>query len=327
MRIVKWENFVVNQGLHGHLAVFTRLFLHHKSAFMADNSIHITINLAHKLIVEQFPELSHLAITSVEKQGHDNRTYRLGTDMLIRMPTAESYALKVPKEQKLLPKLAPNLSLRIPSPLKMGNPSPDYPYHFSIYQWLVGKSINLLALNDEAKQSLACDLAKFLQELQSIKNVKGPMPGQHNWWRGDHVSVYDQGAREQIARLNNIINADKAIKLWEQAGKTRWHKHPVWIHGDLAIGNLLAENGKLSAVIDWGGMAMGDPACDLVMAWTYFNEKAREIFMEKTALDDDTRLRAKAWVLWKATFELCQVKDRDSAEAHLQKNIIDEVVD
>jgi len=123
----------------------------------------ITLDLAGKLIREQFPEYAHLSITSVEKQGHDNRTYRLGNDMLIRMPTAESYALKVPKEQALLPKLALHLTVNIPVPIKMGIPSKDYPYPFSIYQWLEGKSIDLLVLDDDCQEKLAFDLAKFLK--------------------------------------------------------------------------------------------------------------------------------------------------------------------
>lgn len=295
---------------------------------MADNSqvLPITPELARRLIADQFPEFSHLVIKSVEKQGHDNRTYRLGNDMLIRMPTAESYALKVPKEQKLLPQLAPYLSVRIPVPLKMGTPTSYYPFAFSIYAWLPGSSVNLLVLSDDMKLNLAFDVANFLKELENIRDVVGPMPGQHNWWRGDHVSVYDQGAHEQITQLHGVIHVDKAKKLWEQACKTRWNKSPVWIHGDLAIGNILLENGHLSAVIDWGGMAVGDPACDLVMAWTYFSGKSREIFIKEAGLDDLTWLRARAWALWKATFELCQLKDKNSLEALIQRKIIEDVI-
>ena len=160
-----------------------------------DESFNITPDLARELIAEQFPEYAHLPITSVEKQGHDNRTYRLGQDMLIRMPTAESYALKVPKEQSLLPKLAPHLTVSIPAPIKMGNASPRYPYPFSIYQWLEGVSINLLVLDNECLEKLASDLARFLKELQGINNVEGPAPGQHNWWRGD-LSVFTIKALE-----------------------------------------------------------------------------------------------------------------------------------
>jgi aminoglycoside phosphotransferase (APT) family kinase protein len=285
-----------------------------------------TLDLARKLIVEQFPEYASLPIVDVEKQGHDNRTYRLGEQMLIRMPTAAGYALKVPKEQELLPQLAKRLSVSIPAPIKMGKPSADYPYPFSIYKWLSRKSINLLTLTDQEKEQLAFDMAKFLKELQAIMDIKGPEPGQHNWWRGDHVSVYDKGAREQIAELANFIDAPRALALWDQACATRWNKAPIWIHGDFAIGNILMDSGKLSAVIDFGGAAVGDPACDLVIAWTYLSGKAREIFIYEMAIDSDTWLRARAWALWKATFELCQIADKNSPEATLQKRIIDEVM-
>jgi aminoglycoside phosphotransferase (APT) family kinase protein len=294
---------------------------------MNQKAIILSPDLARKLIAEQFPEYSILPITDVEKQGHDNRTYRLGEHMLIRMPTAAGYALKVPKEQELLPQLAKRLSIRIPAPIKMGKPSADYPYPFSIYKWLLGKSINLLTLTDQEKEQLAFDLAKFLKELQAIMDVKGPEPGQHNWWRGDHVSVYDKGAREQIAELAEIIDVGQALALWDQACATRWNKAPIWIHGDFAIGNILMDSGKLSAVIDFGGAAVGDPACDLVIAWTYLSGKARETFISKMDMDPDTWLRARAWALWKATFELCQIPDKNSPEAGLQKRIIDEVVE
>lgn len=286
----------------------------------------ITIDLAEKLILDQFPEFAHLNITEVEKQGHDNRTYRLGENMLIRMPTAESYALKVPKEQVLLPKIAPCLSVNIPSPIKMGTPSQDYPYHFSIYKWLKGVSINLLTLDDDCLEQLAFDLAKFLNELEGIHHIEGPLPGQHNWWRGDHPSVYDQGAREQIAQLFNTIDSNKAIQLWEEACQTHWNKHLVWIHGDFSIGNMLIQDKKLSAVIDFGGMCLGDPACDLVIAWTFLHGRARDIFIKNMNLDEDTWLRAKAWALWKSTFELCEMNDRNHPEFEIHKKIIETVL-
>lgn len=288
--------------------------------------IAITLELAHQLIAEQFPEYADLAVTEVEKQGHDNRTYRLGQNMLIRMPTAESYALKVPKEQALLPQLAKHLSFSIPSPIKMGAPSKNYPYPFSIYHWLPGSSINLLTVTDQEKPELARDLAKFLKELQAITDIQGFEPGQHNWWRGDSVRVYDQGAREQMTQLVDVINIQQAIVLWEKACATQWNKQPVWIHGDFAVGNMLMDKGKLSAIIDFGGTAVGDPACDLVIAWTYLSGKSREIFIAEMDLDQDTWLRARAWVLWKATFELCQIENKESPEAQVQRHIIDEVL-
>ncbi|SPM44695.1 Uncharacterised protein [Orientia tsutsugamushi] len=132
--------------------------------------------------------------------------------------------------------------------------------------------------------------------------------------------------REQIAELAEIIDASKALALWDQACATRLDKTPVWIHGDFAIGNILMDSGKLSAVIDFGGAAVGDPACDLVIAWTYLSGKAREIFISEMDMDQCTWLRVRAWALWKATFKLCQIADKNIPEAGLQKRIIDEVI-
>lgn len=286
----------------------------------------ITLELAKKLIVTQFPEYAELNVSEVEQQGLDNKTYRVGDDMLIRMPTAESYALKVPIEQELLPTLAKHLSIAIPAPIKMGKPSDDYPYAFSIYKWLDGSSANHVTLDEQSLENLAFDLATFLKELQAITDVEGPSPGQHNWYRGDHISVYDSGAREQIAKLADIIDSNSAIDLWDRACGTKWNKEPIWIHGDFAFGNILIKYNKLSGVIDFGGTAMGDPACDLVIAWTYLSGKARDVFITEMGLDEDIWLRARAWALWKATFELCNIADKNSPEALFQKKIIDEVL-
>lgn len=284
------------------------------------------LETAKKLIAHQFPEFSNLPIVEVDDQGHDNKTFRLGAEMLIRLPTAESYALAVEKEQKFLPQLVKHLDIPIPAPIKMGEPCDDFPYPFSIYKWLPGKSANQVELNNDQLEKLASQLAHFLKQLQGIQNLEGPGPGQHSWWRGDHVNFYDKGAREQIADLSGTIDNNSALKLWEMASATKWERTPVWIHGDLAAGNILVEDGQLSGVIDFGGMAYGDPACDLVIAWTFLFGKSRDIFIREMNLDDDTWIRARAWALWKATFELCQIEDKNSDDALIKRKIIDDVL-
>lgn len=290
------------------------------------NPQNITPFLVKKLVISQFPEFAHLDIQSVKVQGHDNRTFRLGTDMLIRMPTAESYALKVPKEQELLPRLKPHLTTAIPVPLRMGQPTPDYPFQFSIYQWLDGESANNVLIHDDDLENIAIGLACFLNELRRVDSHFGPMPGTHNWYRGDHISVYDKGARGQIEQLDGLIDCQSALTLWEKAMQTKWQNPPVWIHGDFAAGNILIQDGKLAGVIDFGGMGVGDPACDLVITWTFLKNKAREVFKKNINLDNDTWLRAKAWCLWKATYELCNQIDKRSPNATRQKQIIHDVL-
>ncbi len=296
------------------------------------NSLNITANLARLLIEEQFPEYAHLEITHLEKQGHDNRTFRLGEDMLIRMPAAIDYEKQVEKEHEILPKLAQHLSVSIPAPIKMGKPCRAFPYHFSIYKWLAGTSINLLLLTEREKEILAVDLAVFLKELHNITEIKGPKPGIHNFWRGEHISIYEKAAREQIKKLAGLYDPsfyNEAIDLLEKATATKWQKEPVWVHGDFAIGNMLVDGyrpHKLSAIIDFGCSAQGDPACDLVIAFTYFEGIARQIFIKEMNLDSGTWLRAKAWALWKASFELCRLEDKSSPESLIQQKIISEVI-
>ena len=287
----------------------------------------INVDLVNKLISDQFPEYAHLPVSPVEKQGHDNRTFRLGNDMLVRIPSAQYYALKVPKEQEFLPLLKPYLTVDIPVPVKMGNPSSYYPFNFSIYKWLEGTSANYLKFDDKSLESIAVQLVKFLKELHGIQSVNGPSKGKHNGWGGDHVSVYDQGARKQIAELSGIIDQNKAMEFWEQTCKTNPNKNPVWIHGDFAFGNFLIKDYKLSGVIDFGGMAIGDPASDLVIAWTFLKGKSMEIFIESMGYESDIWIRARGWALWKATFELCQTKDKNNSYALKQKQIIKDVLD
>ena len=288
--------------------------------------VKVTLELARKLIEIQFPEYSHLPISEVEKQGHDNRSYRLGKDMLIRMPSALEYALRVNMEHKILPKLARHFTnVQIPVPLRMGEPSCHYPFQFSIYRYLPGKSINLLTLNQKEKEQLAFDLSCFLQKLHKITDIN-PLDQYMHSDRGNHVSIYDAQLRAQTLKLKTLIDSKKAIGLWKKACATKWKGLPIWAHGDLAVGNILVQESKLSAVIDFGSVCKGDPACDLVIAWTYFSGKSRNIFIKEMNLDSGTWLRAGAWALWKATYELCNMEDKNNFEANLQKRIIDEIL-
>lgn len=288
------------------------------------NTKNINPTLVNAIISCQFPEYSHLAVTKPKKQGHDNHTFKLGKTMIVRLPTQQSYSQAVNKEQRFLPVLAPHLKTRIPKPVRLGMPSNLYPYHFSIYEWIPGKSLDVVNMCDQDKERLSLNMVEFLQELQDIV-VSGPSPGQHNWWRGGHISIYEKDAKKQFSQLSGMIDANKATQLWDAACKTKWSKRPVWIHGDLSAGNILIQKNKLCAVIDFGCMGVGDPACDFGVAWTLFNGKAREVFISKSGINDDVWLRAKAWILWKSTFDLCNVKN-DSAKAIACKNIINDVL-
>ena len=152
--------------------------------------------------------------------------------------------------------------------------------------------------------TFARNLAQFLKQLQSVTQVAEINPGLHNWYRGSHISVYDQQIRQQTKLIDDYIDTTRILTLWDSACATQWQRDSVWVHGDIAPGNLIFNNGDFSAVIDFGGLAVGDPACDLVIAWTYFKGRARDVFISEVDLDLETWLRAKAWALWKSTYEL-----------------------
>ena len=291
-----------------------------------NKSINITTSLVKNLISEQFPQYKTLNIKPVEFSGIDNRTYHLGNDMLIRLPSAEGYAAQALKEQKWLPELAKHLSIQIPTPLHLGKPNQDYPWNWSIYRFIFGTSVNQLKLSSDVCENLAKDLAKFIKELHKTPTNNAPHGDLHNYYRGCHPCVYDSNTRADIQTLSSIIDADKALALWETATSSKWEPEPVWVHGDMAIGNILIQDGKLAAVIDFGCMGIGDPACDLVIAWTFFDGEARKIFKDTIGLDANTWNRARGWVLWKANFELAGMRDKSSPEALYKIKIITDVV-
>lgn len=286
----------------------------------------ITLSLVTDLIKEQFPQWAHLSIKPVEFGGHDNRTFRLGQEMSIRLPSATEYALKVQKEQTWLPILAPHLSFSIPQPLAMGHPTKHYPWNWSVYKWIEGASANLVLVDEPDLQQIAVSLAQFLNELYTIDATGGPVTGPHNFYRGASPLVYDAQTKSAIAQLQDSIDVNAATTVWEKAISSTWSKSPVWIHGDLSAGNILLKNGRLAAVIDFGGMGTGDPACDLVIAWTFLTKESRNIFRSHLPLDPDTWARARGWALWKALITLAPLKDKTSLEALKQKHIIQEII-
>ena len=222
--------------------------------------------------------------------------------------------------------LAPHLTLSIPRPLALGNPSAHYPWNWSIYEWFEGKSANTVLVNDLELKEIAWGLAQFLNELQKIDTTNGPLAGPQNFYRGGDLSVYDDETRSAIFELRDFINVGAVTSLWEKALNTKWEHPPVWVHGDLSAGNILIKEQKLAAIIDFGCMGVGDPACDLGIAWTYLTKESRKTFKSHILLDQDTWTRARGWVLWKSLITFASFNDKASSEALKQKSIIDEIL-
>ncbi|MBQ6485677.1 MAG: aminoglycoside phosphotransferase family protein [Carnobacterium sp.] len=257
----------------------------------------ITVDLVKKLIFEQFPQWSHLEIKPVKNSGHDNRTFHLGDDLTIRLPSGKEYEPQIQKEAKWLPVLAQHLSLPITAPVAKGKPTPEYPLAWSINRWLVGETVTHTNVD---LQKFAIELARFLKELEAINAENGPQAGAHNFYRGGDLAVYIEEFEQALTQLPAGPQRNHYQDIWTTALATKWEKKTVWVHGDIAVGNLLVNDGHLSGVIDFGILGTGDPACDLVMAWTFFDSKSRKAFKEEMGLDDTTWQRGKGWALWKA---------------------------
>ena len=289
---------------------------------LPDGRAGIDAALVRRLIATQFPQWRELPVTPVAVDGWDNRTYRLGADMSVRLPTAASYTPAVEKEDRCLPILAPSLPVAVPTPLATGRPGEGYPFCWSVRPWLDGRTA--LAEPPADLASFAIALADFLMALQRIDATDGPIAGGHSFYRGASPKYYDNETRECLWALRGRIDTAGAAAVWEAALATTWARAPVWFHGDVASGNLLVRDGRLRAVIDFGTCGVGDPACDLVIAWTFFHAQSREIFRDRVQQDADTWARARGWVLWKALISLGD--DADEAAWALNVRIVKEVI-
>jgi aminoglycoside phosphotransferase (APT) family kinase protein len=284
----------------------------------------IDVALVQRLVTAQFPQWADLPIRPVERSGWDNRTFHLGQSMTVRLPSAAAYAPQVQKEHEWLPRLAPLLPLAIPVPLAMGEPADGYPWRWSIYQWLDGEPAASGRITD--LREFATRLAEFLVALQRIDASGGPAPGPHNFYRGGSLTIYDAETRQAIAALDGSIDTDAVTAVWDAALGATWHGSPVWLHGDVAAGNLLVDGGRLSAVIDFGSSGVGDPACDLSIAWTFFGGESRDAFRAPLPLDRATWARGRGWTLWKALIVLAGLPGTNPREVGKSRRIVGEVL-
>jgi aminoglycoside phosphotransferase (APT) family kinase protein len=269
--------------------------------------------LARRLVDAQFPQWSGLPISAVAVDGWDNRTFRLGSELSVRLPSGDWYAQQVDKEQRWLPVLAPQLPLPIPTPVGRGAPGSGFPYPWSVYRWLDGDLASHTPIGDRGE--FAATLAGFLNALGRVDAGGGPEPGQHNFFRGGPLATYAEETQDAIEALGDEIPRGEVERAWADATATSWSRDPVWFHGDVAAGNLLVRDGRLAAVIDFGSSGVGDPACDVVIAWTFLTGRSRDRFRAALDVDADTWERGRGWALWKALITLAGHLERDAGEA------------
>lgn len=259
----------------------------------------ITADLAARLVAEQFPQWAELPVVPVVLSGWDNTTFRLGDELSIRLPNGGGYATAVPKEHRWLPVLAPRLPRPIPRPVAAGRPGCGYPWPWTINHWLAGAPAGRAPIADEL--GFADDLADFLIALTGIDPTDGPPPEPGNGHRGGPLAIYDdEEIPEATAMIADRFDPRAVTQVWRRALSSTWDRPPVWVHGDLVGANLLGTDGRLSAVIDFGCFAVGDPACDLAITWSFFADVGAARFRARLPFDDDTWARGRGWALWKA---------------------------
>lgn len=263
---------------------------------MHDGEVETDPALVRRLLTAQFPQWAALPVKPVPSAGTDNALYRLGDDLAVRLPRIDWATEQVNKEHQWLPRLAPFLPLAIPTPIVKGEPGEGYPWPWSVYRWLGGENATLERIAD--LHQLAVDLAHFIAALQRIDATDGLPPDTHDLARGRPLATRDTHTRKAIATLSGTLDTEAVMAVWDAAvAAPAWHRPPVWIHGDLQSGNLLAVEGRLSAVIDFGCLAVGDPAFDVMAAWLYLPAEARGTFRATLQVDDATWVRGRGLAL------------------------------
>jgi aminoglycoside phosphotransferase (APT) family kinase protein len=269
------------------------------AAKMHADEVDTDVALVGRLLASQFPDWADLPIEPVPFFGTDNAIYRLGDDMAVRLPRRQKNAVQLEKERRWLPRLAPLLPLTVPVPLAVGRPGHGYPFAWSVYPWLEGEPATADRIGDPGRA--AADLAQFVAALQAVDPTDGPPPGDHNSFRGVPLATRDEATRSAIASLRGALDGGAVTAAWEAALRApEWERPPVWIHGDLDARNMLVERGRITAVIDFGCLGVGDPACDAMVAWKILSADTRDIFRAALSADEATWARGRGWALSQA---------------------------
>ena len=294
---------------------------------MAARKMHVDeidtdIALVRLLLEAQFPDWAELTIDPVESYGTDHDIYRLGDHLAARLPRIGWATGQAAKEAEWLPRLAPHLPLALTVQLARGRPAEGYPYEWSVYEWLPGENAN--GTIDDLSRA-AVDLAAFVKALRGI-DAADAYPRAVGA-RGAPLAEVDEHVRRAIAELADRIDGQAARSSWEESlGAEPWDGEGVWVHGDLLPGNLLVVDGRLSAVIDFGGLNVGDPACDLQPAWNVFAGVSRARYRAELEVDDASWLRGRGWALCQAVCALPYYWDTNPGMVRQASHALEQVL-
>jgi aminoglycoside phosphotransferase (APT) family kinase protein len=247
--------------------------------------------LVRRLIASQHPRWAGLPVERVASDGTTNAIYRVGPEAAARLPLVRYGEDAIDVEARCLPRLAMHLPLAVPEQLATGEPDARYPFRWSVHRWIEGRPVSRAPVGDLV--ALAEDLAEWITALHRIDTTGGRDAALHDL-RGAPLAMRDADTRRGLAALADEVDVGAALAVWEKALRAeRWKRPPVWAHGDLLPGNLLARAGRLAAVIDFAGLGVGDPACDLMIAWGLFSGASRAAFRD--ALRDGIGLDEATW--------------------------------
>ena len=287
---------------------------------MHSDEIEVPEELVRRLVDVQFPQWTGETLARVPTWGTDHAMYRLGSELVVRLPRRAINVVGLRKERRWLPRLAPCLPVPIPAPVASGRPGEGYPWEWAVYRWLEGTPALQASIDYE---QLAGDLARFVQALQAVELPDRPLPGS----RGVPLAERDEPVRARIPDLADDVDTAAVTAAWEHAlAAPVWDGPPVWLHGDLMPTNLLIREGGLAGVIDWGACRTGDPACEALLAWMTLDAESRRTFRAVLELDDATWARARGWALSCAVMALPYYRETYPVLANVARRTFAEVL-
>jgi aminoglycoside phosphotransferase (APT) family kinase protein len=286
---------------------------------MHDGEADIDAGLVRRLVAAQFPELAGLPVTAVRSTGTVNAIYRLGDGLYARLPRMARWARDLEQEARWLPRLAGRLPLQIPEPAALGRPGQGYPFGWAIYRWIDGQPY---ASERADERQAARDLARFVTELRRIDTADAPRAGRRP------LRELDAGTRAGIGEAGDDIDRDAVLAAWERALQApAWDgAAPAWIHADLLPPNLLVGGGRLRAVIDFGAAGAGDPAADLIAAWSVFGPAGRQVFRDALSPGDGDWDRARGVALHQAVMLIPYYRVTNPGMAALGRRTVGQVL-